>query len=124
MQKTTKKHFDSFVSESCKWIDIFGLKAYEVHFKHEDVGDGNIAMCNRNSVSRIAKLSLCKTWPVKSMVDLSDDNIKVAAFEEVCHIFFYTLSSCAYSRHIMEHEIDEAEHSIIRTLQSVLYPKY
>jgi len=124
MPKTTKKHFDLFVSESRKWIDIFGLKAQEIHFKHEDVGNGNIAMCRRDSVARVAKLSLCKTWPVRFIMDLSDENVKLAAFEEVCHIFLYELSSCAYSRFIMEHEIDESEHSIIRTLQSVLYPKY
>jgi len=122
--KTTKKHFEIFKAECEKWIDIFGLKDYEFHFEHKAVGDRNIAECYRNSTSRTARLSLCKVWPERSMVALNDDNIKTSAFEEVCHVLLYSLSSCAYSRHIMEHEIDEAEHGIIKTLQNVLYPKY
>ena len=122
--KTTKKHFEIFKAECEKWIDIFGLKDYEFHFEHKAVGDENIAECCRNSTSRTARLSLCKVWPEYSMVALTDYNVKTSAFEEVCHVLLYSLSSCAYSRHIMEHEIDEAEHGIIKTLQNVLYLKY
>lgn len=124
MAKTTKAHFEIFKAECKKWIEIFGLKNYEFYFERKDVGDGNIAECHRNSVSRTTRLSLCKEWPEKSMVSLTNENIKTSAFEEVCHVFLYGLSSCAYARHIMEHEIDEAEHGVIRVLQSVLYPKY
>jgi len=122
--KTTKKHFEIFKGECEKWIDILGLKDWEIHFEHRDVGDGNIAECHRNSASRIARLSLCRVWPGKSMVALTDDNIRTSAFEEVCHVLLYGLSSCAYARHIMEHEIDEAEHAVIMRLLNVLYPKY
>ena len=122
--KTTKKHFDIFKAECEKWIDIFGLKDWEVIIEHRGVGGGNIAECHRNSTSRVSRLLLCKEWPAGSMVALTDDNIKLSAFEEVCHVLLYSLSSCAYARHIMEHEIDESEHGIIKTLQNVLYPKY
>ncbi|MBC8393391.1 MAG: hypothetical protein H8E17_12600 [Deltaproteobacteria bacterium] len=124
MKKTSKKHFEIFKAECLKWIDIFGLKGYEFHYEHKAVGDGNVAECHRNSTSRTARLSLCKVWPERSMVPLNDDNIKTLAFEEVCHVFLYSLSSCAYARHIMDHEIGEAEHGIIKILQNILYPKY
>ncbi len=122
--KTTAKHFSIFKSECLKWVEIFGLKDYEVNFRHGGCGKGNIALCERNCNSRTACLSLCKTWPENGVCKLSNDIICVAAFEEVCHILLWGLSSCAHARHIMEHEINEAEHGLIRVLQSVLYPKY
>ena len=124
--KITSKHFELFKAECMKWIGIFGLKDYEIHFEHSDdaCGKGNIASCERNCNSRIARLVLCKTWPEGGMCKLSDAAILVSAFEEVCHIFLWSLSSCAHARFVMEHEINEAEHGLIRVLQSVLYPKY
>ena len=126
MSKTTVKQFDLFRSECLKWIDIFGLKDYEIHFEHSDkaTGNGNVAYCIRDCNGRVARLSLCQTWNDNYIVRLSDESIKLAAFEEVCHIFLYSLSSCANARFVMEHEINEAEHGLIRVLQSVLYPKY
>ena len=124
--KTTSKHFLIFKQEYEKWIEIYGLKDGEIVFAHSDekVGEGNTAHCNRNYFNRIARLSLCETWPDDSMAELSDENVRLAAFEETCHPFLYILSACAYARFIMEDEIGAAEHAIIRTLQNVLYPKY
>lgn len=122
--KTTSEQFELFKAECQKWIDIFGLKDWEFYFKHKNHGKGNVAYCCRNSDSRIAELALCEIWPDDPVISMTDENIRKAAFEEVCHIFLYRLSSNAYARFIMEHEINEAEHSIIRVLQNTLYPKY
>ena len=100
------------------WVDT------KSHLKHGDVDEGNIAQVARNCSSRISRLKLCKDWPEKSMVDLTDENVRLSAFEEVGHLFLYRLGSCAYSRFISEHEVEEAEHSLIRVLQNVLYPRY
>lgn len=83
-------------------------------------GDGNIAYCRRKTDSHFAQLSLCKTWPKNSLITMNKKNIKLAAFEEVCHVLLCRISSNAYSRFIMEHEINEAEHAVIRVLQNVL----
>ena len=107
-----------------RWIDIFGLRDWEIHIKHKDVETGNNAYCFRNSDSRAAELSLCKTWPEGSMLELTDGAIRLAAFEEVCHVLLYGVVSCAYARFVMEHEISEAEHALVRVLQSVLFPRY
>ena len=120
MAKTTAKHFEIFKTECLKWIYTFGLTDWEFHFKHADLENNNMAQCERNSNSHIAKLSLCKTWPTDTMINLTEENVRKAAFEEVCHVFLYRLSSNAYARFIMEHEINEAEHSIIRTLHRIL----
>ena len=121
--KTTKKHFKIFKRECKKWIKFFSLTDYEIHFAHSDenVGDGNMANCYRSSNSRIARLSLCQTWGEDFICELNDENIRLSAFEEVCHVLLYGLSSCAYARFIMEHEINEAEHSLIRVLQNVIF---
>ncbi len=121
---TTKADFFLFKAECEKWIEILGLKDWEFHFEHGDISEGNVASCQRNCNSRIIKLSLCKEWPKKSMMELNKNNIRLSAFEEVCHTFMYELSSCALTRFVMEHEIEEAEHRIIRILQNTLYPKY
>ena len=118
--KTTVKQFEIFKVECLKWIEVFGLKDWEIHLEHAELEDNNMALCTRNSNSHIAKLSLCKTWPTDTMINLTEGNIRNSAFEEVCHVFLYRLSSNAYARFIMEHEINEAEHSIIRTLQGIL----
>lgn len=121
--KTTKKHFKLFKRESKKWIKILGLQGWEVRFKHTpDVGDGNFADARTNSTNRAARLRLNTNWPEGHK--LTSKEIRKTAFHEVCHIVMDLVGSCARSRHIMEHEIDEAEHAIIRTLESTLFPRY
>ncbi len=124
--KTSESDFEIFKKEALRWIDILGLKDFEINFSHSDkiVGDGNAACVQRNCNSRIVNICLCETWPDKSMSPYNEENIKLAAFEEVLHILLYLLSSCAYSRFVMEHEIEEAEHRIIRVLQNTMYLKY
>ncbi len=125
MAKTTPKHFAIFKQECEKWIEIFGIKDYEFHFEHSNYpGEDSVGMCRRNCISRISRLILSDKWPEDSMIDLTDENVRLTAFEEVCHVFLYGLKSCARARFLTEEMIDESEHAIIKILQNVLYPKY
>lgn len=118
--KISTKQFEIFKAECQKWIAVFGLINWEFHFKHKEMDNGNIAFCYRDLNNHVAELSLCKTWPDEPVILLNEGAIRKAAFEEVCHVFLYRLSSNAFARFIMEHEIHEAEHAIIRVLQGVL----
>jgi len=119
--KTTEAHFKLFKAECKRWIEKFGLTDWEIHFEHGGLDEGDVARCTRNVNSRIAKLSLCEEWPEGAMDPLNNDTVAAAAFEETCHVLLYGLSSCAYARFIMEHEIEEAEHALIRRLEHAVW---
>ena len=125
MTVTTKADFELFCKESERWIDIFGLKDWEVKFSHLKNSNGkDYSYFNSNCENRTVMLELCDKWPKRYSPEKTNNEIKLCAFHEVCHIFLETLASCARTRHILPHEIDEAGHGIIRTLERVLYPKY
>jgi len=123
IMKTTKADFELFCREAEKWIEIFGLKDWEVKFNHLKGNGQDYAVCSTNPDGRTAKIELYKTWPEPD-IKKTENEIKTSAFHEVCHIFLETLVSCARARFIMSHELEEAGHGIIRTLEKVLYPKY
>ena len=123
--KTTKKHFELFKKESKKWQGIFGLQNVDIAFNHQYLEEDVFAQCHFSAESRSALLELNDTWnDCEGAYPLNDMNIKLSAFHEVCHIFTGALVSRARTRHIMEHEIDEADHMIIRVLENILFPKY
>jgi len=45
-------------------------------------------------------------------------------FMKITSKHFELFKAECMKRFVMEHEINEAEHGLIRVLQSVLYPKY
>lgn len=125
MAKTTKKDFELFKKECQKWQGIFGLQDVDIAFNHQTLDEDVFAQCNFSAESRSALLELNDTWDnCGGAYPLNSHNIKLSAFHEVCHIFTGSLVSRAKTRHIMEHEISEADHMIIRVLENVLFPKY
>lgn len=116
--KTTKKHFEIFKAEALKWIDFFGLKDWEVEFAHIR-DDENMAACTTRCTNRWAKLSLSTVWTDV----VSDYDVRKCAFHEVVELFIAPLFTCAHSRYISEHEIKEADHMIVRTLENVIFEK-
>jgi len=123
MTKTTKSDFELFCKECLRWQDILGLHGFEINFFHTDEDKGDFCYCNINPVNRTVLIELCKKWPDEKYKK-TNEQIKLSAFHEVCHILMDLLSSCARARYICSHEIDESEHAIIRTLERVLFSKY
>lgn len=120
---TTKTDFALFCKEAEKWLEIFGLKDWEVKYIHSEGNGQDYALCYTNPVGRTAKIGLYKTWPEPD-VKKTRNEIKISAFHEVCHIFLESLVSSARARFIMPHEIEETSHGIIRTLERILFTKY
>lgn len=120
MAKTTKANFALFVSECEKWIEIFGLKSWEIKFRHETSRKGSLASCDADLANKVVWMYLSKKWDVK----ITDKRLKQSGFHEACEILMSPLDINAKARFVAEHEITEARHGIIRTLENVLYPKY
>ncbi len=121
-QKTSKKDFVLFKVECEKWIDIFGIKSFEIFYDHSDYLRDNKASCTSYSVNRWATLRLNSTWD--NYWKLTEENIKRCAFHEVIELLLAPLVNCAESRYVSENEIDEQAHTVIRTLENVLWKKY
>ena len=54
---------------------------------------------------------------------MNDLSIRQAAFHEVCHVFLGSLVACAEARFVTEDEINEAAHSVVRTMENVIFKK-
>ena len=121
MAKTTKAHFAIFKSECEKWIEIFGLKGWQLFFAHERLGGFLNAATSWSLAGRHATFYL---FPEMEDLKATNENCRLLAFHEVCELFIGPLSTNAGARFIREHEIRESTHAIIATLQNVLYPKY
>ena len=123
MAKTTKADFKLFKRECEKWIDIFGLNGYEFRYSHEYAADEeSLADVIWEPVSRSVHIRLCENWSDSYKKD--DLQVRICSFHEVLHVLIGKLSVLSKSRFILEREVEEEEHAIIRTLEKVLFPKY
>ena len=120
MTKTTKADFKLFKAECERWIGILGLRDWEAHFTHNEFDNSDRAGIHVNLNGRITTIGLNK----EQTSDFDDLDIRKWAFHEVCELLIGPLSVNARSRYINEDELEQSEHYIIRTLESVLFPKY
>jgi len=66
-------------------------------------------------------MGLSKDWT--DALPLNNKEIRRCAFHEVCELLLGNLRDIAGSRFILEREIDEQVHIIIRTLENVIFEK-
>ncbi|MBF0482600.1 MAG: hypothetical protein HQK81_10980 [Desulfovibrionaceae bacterium] len=120
--QTTAAHFEAFQSEAKKWIGIFGLVGWMVEFDHMDL-PGSHAECSTNYKARIARLRLAETWGEPP----TEDRVRRSAFHEACELLFAPLYSNATDYELgtaqREVELEASQHSIIRTLENVVWEK-
>ncbi len=119
--KTGKRHFKVFCDEARKFIDIFGLAGWEVYFEHKKYLSTELAVCITDQQGRTCTISLSPEWVELKPTDLE---IRKAAFHEVCELLLSRLNTFAKDRFVRESQIDEESHSIIRTLERVLWEPY
>jgi hypothetical protein len=119
--KTTAKHFALFKKQCQKWLDVFGLKGWESYYIHDDLS--KVEGLNKEeaavayiATARNATFFLNTKWETP----VTDKAITRAAFHEVCELLLGKLNDLARARFVMEHELDEANHAVIRTLENVL----
>jgi len=121
--KTSKKDFEIFKVECRKWINILGLKDWQVHFTHTKM-DGIRAQIVFQCIARVATISLNTEWNEWAKISITDQLIKKAAFHEVCELLMGKLNDLATQRfNLDEADVEEEIHRIIRTLENVLWEK-
>ena len=119
MAKTTAKDFKLFKGACEKWIDFFGLKGWEVSFRHEKIEDNARAEITFNAIEdRMACIVLGIDWLSNPV---NDRIIRKVAFHEVMEIFCRRWVYLAYERGVRDIEIAEEKHHIIRTLENVIF---
>lgn len=121
MPKTSKKHFDLFKKESLKYIDLLGLREYDILFKHVTLQD-SLAGCDVYWQSRHAILYLGKDWNDTNF-DLTDQEIKRTAFHEVLEILLMPIRDYANKRNCTPELVDCEIHRIIQTLLNTFHDK-
>jgi len=114
--KTTPEHFEIFKKEALRWIDIFGLKNWEVFFDHEKREKAR-ADVGLKFIDKQASICLSTIWK-----DLKPDvyYLKRSAFHEDCEILLARMDMMARNG-ARPDEIDEARHEVIKVLENILW---
>lgn len=121
MIKTTKKDFKLFKKECRKWIKFFGLKGWDIAYEHYDKNvNHRTAEVEFNPQGQRAWVRLGKEIYES---EYSDENIKMSAFHEICHLVLAKMWTCANSRYLNPDELETAEHEVINTLQNTVFKK-
>lgn len=119
--KTTEKDFDIFKEEAQVWIDTFGLSGFSIDFMHKTYSafKDAVACVVWDQVGRIATMYLSTDW---EPIEVSETEVRRAAFHETMHILLANLTCLAESRYVGNvSQMDEAIHEIIMRLDNVLF---
>jgi hypothetical protein len=120
---TTPEHFAVFKEEFLRWVDIFGLKGWEIIFEHKDPPEASRAYIGYTVTGRCATVFLSPEWENFSEPP-TNQMVKKSAFHEACELLLARLYMLSMERYVQKDEIKEEIHAIIRTLENVLFPKY
>ncbi len=114
-----KKSMDLFIRSVLKYMEIFGMKDWEVFCEYSDDKESR-ATCSGRSTNRVANFILSSDWIKKeSPIEMDIDKV---AFHEVCELFLWGMRLLAeglYNTEVVDKEI----HVIIRTLENIMFFK-
>lgn len=119
MAKTTAKHFEFFQEECLKWVEVFGLRNWEIAFKHEKYDDSNYATTQYNWVSGWANIYLEVDWGKDHPVTKAE--LKRTALHEVLEIVLAPLYALTQEEGIFPRRAEGAAHDIIRRMENVFF---
>ena len=117
MAKTTKEHFEIFKTECDWWIDYLGLKDWYIDYTHTKTDDNSRASYAADIPARVINLNLNADWGID---EITEPNIKLSAFHEVCELLLVRLNDMADKKSTPE-EREEEIHAIIRRLENTLF---
>ena len=114
--QTTEEDFMFYISEFKRYQQAFNLMDWEVNYQWESMNDCR-ACIQINVEGKLATTCLNRDYDV-----LYDEaEISKCAFHECMELFLGTLTCKGSQRFIREDEIEEATHTVIRTLENVLW---
>ena len=119
--KTTEQHFNTFKKECLKWIEVFGLKNWEINIFHTD-HESFIAWSSFGKFAgKIVDIHLNKIWRWQKPPD--NYEIRKCAFHEVCEILLRPVAYLGECRYLSDSEMSPAIHDIIHILENALWGK-
>ena len=118
--KLDETHFEIFKEEFSYWVEIFGLKGWELKFWLTEVDDCSRAQCHTDQTGRVIIAVLGKTWQA---TEPTEYEIRRSAFHECTELFLAKINDISRARTITAPAIEEEIHNIIRTLENILWEK-
>jgi hypothetical protein len=117
LPETKAKHYKLFVQEVRYWVDIFGLRDFEIYTEHDDTQKDARACVYVNLEGMMATIELQKDWDC----EVDDDMIRKVAFHEVMETMLAPLWVSASERYATPESIEMAKHGIIRRLENCVW---
>lgn len=118
---STVRYFPIFQKEANHWLELFGLKGWEIIFDLVDDKE-NRASIGWKVVGRVACINLSSDW--YDITSVTEAGVRKAAFHEVCELLLCRLSMMAEGKICNNKDCTiEEVHAIIRTLENVLFKK-
>ncbi len=114
--EATGEHFDTFKKEVEYWIQYFGMIDWELHIENTEEEDA-LGTCYGSIEHKLAGINLSSVWDEEP----TEIRIKQIAFHEVTELFLYPLRMIMYERIVTEKEIENAIHTVIRTLENTVF---
>ena len=114
----TNDHFELFKEEFLYWINTYSLNNWEYHFYFgkEDGGDDTARshIC-RDHTGRICLVFLNNMWVG---TEPTEKSIRHSAYHEVTEMLLSKINDIAHNREFSKEELEEAIHTVIRTLEN------
>lgn len=119
-KKWSEKEFEYYCIRCRAWIDFFGLKEWEVHFKFEEFNAE--ASIYYNCQTRFCLFRLRPTMP-EFIVNDRQKEIDQCAFHEVCHLLIADFTHLCNERIVTENEIARQEETFVRRMENACFEK-
>jgi hypothetical protein len=123
VKKEPKTDFEIFKNECRKWIKFFGLTEWEIDYafvKDDEKIDAWVTFDEINGM--LAVICMNALWKERDETFYTLDNVKKAAFHEVCEVLIAKIIRLASARYcVSEDELTLAKHELIRRLENTLY---
>lgn len=115
--KTTKQHFETYQTRCDFWLQMFGLRKWELYFEHKNE-PSKLAWTKADHGAKIATIGLATDWG-----DLKPDDYQIdrVAKHEMLHILLNPLYTLAVDRFVNSNQINDAEEEIVMMLEKVVF---
>ena len=114
--ETTEEDFMFYIQEFKYYMQVFNLLNWEVNFQWEEMPDARAAI-QINVAGKIATTCFNKRYDFA----YDESEISKCAFHECMELLIGELSCAAEERYSTHEQIEAATHTIIRTLENVIW---
>lgn len=116
MNRTNSKHYKYFRDRVRHWVNLFGLKEWEIYYGHKKL-DNALASYEASFEARNADIYLSTDW---GNTEITLRQLDKAAFHEVTELLLADLAG--WANIIVKHsKMQEEKHKIIRRLENVFF---